>query len=319
MRWMASREGRCLGTLPASAAPMAPTRCGCAGTRKRFGIGGVEPAQHFLVERDAADDGGRLVEGLGAQERADEGAGHAAAKARPHGGLAVALLLAVDEIALGEDRAAGGDGGRLGDLPDQGRVVVGNAEARGLLVEERAGARRAHRVGGVVLEMPLGVELHQGDGAATDVDDVGGVGELGAHHRDLAGGQIQAAQLEGLAEAGGVRPAEADGVAGAHRQLGHGGLQRLGGLAAMPRVEGLHDLAVTAEPHGLERYRADVDPDSPWVILHTPFLGGRSREQRWASLLLESDVGASPWRATLYHGTRRKATPARKANDFGHL
>ena len=200
-------------------------------------VGSIEPAQDLLVQRHAAQDGGRPIQGFGAQERPDEGSGHATAKTRPHGGLAVAFLLAVNEIALGEYRTAGRDGRRLGDLADQAGIVIGDAKARGLLVEKRACASRAHRVGGVVLEVPLGVELHQGDRAPADIDDVGDIGELGQHHRDLAGREVEPGQLERFAEARRIGSAKPDGVARRDRKVGHGGLQRFGGLAAMPGIE----------------------------------------------------------------------------------
>ena len=120
----------------------------------------------------------------------------------------------MNQVALREDRATGGDGGRLGHAAHQGRIAAIQAQASGLFVEKRSSARRTHGVGGVVLEVPLGVELHESHRAAADVDDVANLGELGMHDANLAGRDVQPPGLKRLAEAGRIQPAEADGVAG---------------------------------------------------------------------------------------------------------
>ena len=150
----------------------------------------------------------------------------------------------MDEVALGEHSAARGNRRWLVGRRAQGRIIVRDAQPGRLLIQERAGARGTHGVGGVALEMPLLVELDQGERAAPDVDDARDFRKFGAHHGNLARRQVEPGQLERLAEAGAVRAAKPEGIARADPELGHGQLERLGRLAAVAGVERLGQRAV---------------------------------------------------------------------------
>ncbi len=100
---------------------------------------------------------------------------------------AAAFLLAVDEVALGEHRAARGDRRRVRDCGgSSSTVLVRNAQPARLLVEERPRARGAQRVGRVALELALAVELDERGRPAADVHDGERVGRKLPNGVDLA-------------------------------------------------------------------------------------------------------------------------------------
>ena len=225
------------------------------------GAVGSEPVHHLLVQRDAAEQDGLAFERPPAEQRAEHGPRHAAAQARPHVHPAAALLLAVDEVALREHRAARGDGRRIGVVQEAPGVVIGNAQPARLLVEERAGARGAQRIGRVPLELALAVELDERGRPAADVHHGERVGRHPADGVNLAQRHVAVGHVKLHREHFGVAAGQPDRLVGLDGQPVERLGQHVGGLAAVPLIHARRDPALVVHPDGLQIQRTDVDAD----------------------------------------------------------
>jgi len=122
-----------------------------------------EMARHGAVERHPAGEyeGGGGVQG--GEDRVHDVAGQSRAQALGDFGQVVALLLGVDEVGLGEDRAAAGNGRGVADEREGGHLGGGDPQSIELLVQERPRAGSTGGVGVIVQDGTVGVEAHQLD------------------------------------------------------------------------------------------------------------------------------------------------------------
>ena len=143
-----------------------------------------------VVRRHPADEGHLVADLLALGDGASVVPHHRVAEALQHFGGPVALLLGVDHVGLGEDRAAAGDGGGLARTADDVAHVFDVVEqAIGLLVHERPGAGGAVAVGAVV-----GYAHAPGDVVGLQRDELGRLathlehgGDVGMERPDGAG------------------------------------------------------------------------------------------------------------------------------------
>ncbi len=178
----------------------------------QVGLGELEDledgAADAFVGGHPALEGHRPFEVAPADDLALEVAYHGEAEAGDDVVDGGAHLLEVDHVALGEDGAAAGDAGRvLGLQGDVAELLDGDAHARGLLVEEGAGAGGADAVEGEVGHpgRRLGGVLFQDDELgvlAADLEDgadlgmeAGGAGGLGGDLIDEGDAQQRGDEL----------------------------------------------------------------------------------------------------------------------------
>ncbi len=228
----------------------------------------LQPAQHLSVLGDAADDGRHTVERFALQQGAQHRAGHAPAKPGPHRGFAAALLLAMDEIALGKDRASGGDRRRVVDGAKDTHLLIGNAQASRLLVEERTRAGGTGGVGGVALELPFGIELDVGGGPSSDIDDVSDVRKLPADRQDLTARHVEPGHAEEVGDRGGAGPRQPDGRVRTNPQFVQHRLQRRPRTALMQPVDVFQQATVDVEPNRFDEQGSDIDTDRALTFVH---------------------------------------------------
>ena len=143
------------------------------------------------VGRHAADEGHQLADLLALGDGAAVVAHHRVAQALEHFGRLIALLLGVDHVGLGEDRAAPGDGrGLAGALHDAAHILDVVQQAVGLLVHERPGAGGAVAVGAVVGDAHPARDL-----VGLQPDELG---RLAAHLED--GGDVGVQRADGAGD-----------------------------------------------------------------------------------------------------------------------
>ena len=221
----------------------------------------LEPAHDLLVQRDPADQHGLALERPPVEQRAEDRTRHAAAQARPHVHPAAAFLLAVDQIAFREHRAAGGDSRRIGIVQVAPGVLVGDPQTARLFVEERAGAGGAHRIGRVALELALAVELDERGRPAADVHHGEGIRRNPADGVNLAQCHVAVGHLQLRREQLGVAAREPDRVGRLDVQAVQRLGQDVGRLASVPLVDGGDNPASLVQPDSFEKERTDVDTD----------------------------------------------------------
>jgi len=257
------------------------------------GVGGSSPRCLRLVEglRDGGIAGHPALEedrGREALPLADDAAEVASEGLTEPGedvGEGNALLLQVDHVGLGEDGAAAGHAGRVaggegqtGELP-----VDADAEALGLLVEERACARGAQRVHGEVAERHLAgglVPLHREELGVlpADLDDRPRLGVEDAHRPRLGDELVVVNPADEARHRTTTRPGETDGEDPRPCELpvekSTGLEEGLPGLPVGPHVAVGEDLTAGVQHDQLDRGRADVDAEGDVAHLIPTLLPG---------------------------------------------
>ena len=131
-----------------------------------------QPSDHLVVQGHASDDPGLSPEGLAQQEGVRDRERESAAQAAPELRYRIAFLLPVNQVRLGEDGTPGGHGRGILDALETGTLGDADLHPPGLLVEERACSSRTDRIGPEIQELAIFADLHQGDAARAEVQDV---------------------------------------------------------------------------------------------------------------------------------------------------
>ncbi len=186
------------------------------------------------------------------------------------------LLLEVDHVRLGEDRAAARHSRRvLAAKGEAAEVLDGEAEAVSLLVEERArtgGAHRVHReVGDLGVAGSVVAEEEELGVLAADLENGADLGVQKTGRCGLGDDLIDEVAAKETSDnaATGTRGGKAhDGVAEAGMDIAQGLGRRPHGLAVVAQVLLLNHVAAVVEQRNIHAYGTDVHADNKRTTAH---------------------------------------------------
>ena len=222
----------------------------------------AQPGHHRRVEGHAPADERFALQRATLGEGVQQSLGQPPAQTRPQGRDVEPLLLPVNQVALGEDRAAGRDARRV--LPGLRRLEGGEIDphAYGLGVQKGPGSGRAQRVGLNGPDVAVALQAHQTVVRGADFQDTGGRG------LQVPGARVQAEHgVERPRRGPGTAPGDtpADGVAGAvvFQPADEG--QR---VALVRLVDGGRDPSLAVHGGHFQIKRPDIHPDGCGSLRH---------------------------------------------------